>query len=239
MNPETNLLPSELNAAFLATCAAAGATLVFMLPLSLPWPVRLVLIVALGAGIASFLMQGLRQAVALASGAAHQDSIIDPVSKLATPRLAELTLDTEMSAARRGRPLTVALVRIEEFGRFTSRHGRPAGATLLRTTARVVRRRTRSMHMVAHHPRSETTFLAILSDVSVQGAAVYAKRVRADIAGITGLPEPVTASVGLAAFEPDITTPAELLSRAERALDKATAGGGKIVIAARRPAAAD
>jgi diguanylate cyclase (GGDEF)-like protein len=239
VNQQSNPLPAEVNAAFLATSAAAGATLVFLLPLRLPWPVKLLLVLAFGAGIASFLMAGIRQAIEQATGKAHRDAVIDPATKLATPRLADLTLAAGMAAARRGHALTVALIRIEEFGRYTARHGSEAGVSLLRTAARVVRRRTRSMHLAAHYGRSETTFLAVLSDVPVAGATVYAKRLRGDFAALTGLPEPVTVSVGLAAFEPDITTPRELLNRAERALERASAGGGKIVVAARKPTAAE
>jgi diguanylate cyclase (GGDEF)-like protein len=221
-------LPPNLNATFTLTAVLAGAGVPFLAPVLVPWPIHLGLTLALGGVLAAVLIQGASQTVDRACRDALLDSMLDPITQLGTPRLAELTLETEVAAARRGRPLSVVLVRVES--------GRTASDNLLRTAARVVRRRTRSMHLPAHHGRSKDTFLVVLSGVPVGGACIYAKRLRGDLAAVTGFADPVTASIGVAAFEPDITVPAELVDRAERALARAAAGGGKIVVAGRRAA---
>jgi diguanylate cyclase (GGDEF)-like protein len=234
VNHQGTRLPENLNAALILTAVTAGAGLPYLVPLAVPWPLHLVATLLLGGVLAAVLIQGVSKTVDRGTQDALLDGMLDPVTRLGTTRLAELTLETELAAARRGRPLSIALVRIEDYPRFAKSHGRTLGENMLRTAARVVRRRTRAMHLAAHWGRDATTFIVILSGVHIGGACTYAKRLRGDITSITGFPEPVSVSMGVAAFEPDITAPLDLVARAERALERAAAGGGKIVVAGRR-----
>ncbi|CAN5659362.1 hypothetical protein BH23GEM9_BH23GEM9_23830 [soil metagenome] len=227
-------LPAGLTTGVVATALCAGVGVVFLMPLSLPWPVHLLAAAATAVGLTAALVQGAQQAVDRACRNAMVDNMLDPLTRLATPRLAELSLEAEFAAAQRGRPLSVVLLRVEGYRRFTTMHGRAMGDSLLRSTSRIVRRHTRNMHLAAHHSQGEATFIVLLSDVPLKGACIYGKRVRRDLMDQTGFPSPIAVSAGIAAYEPDISEPAELLQRAERALEKASAEGGRIIAIGRK-----
>jgi GGDEF domain-containing protein len=52
---------------------------------------------------------------------------------------------------------------------------------------------------------------------------------------LPGFPEGVVVSAGIVTYDHDQSGPDELLSRAERALAKASAAGGKIIVSGRSP----
>lgn len=76
--------------------------------------------------------------------------------------------------------------------------------------------------------------MIVLSGIPLRGACVYTKRVRADIAGLTGFPAPIVVSAGVAEYEDGLKSPAILVKRAERALARGSAEGGRIIVVGRR-----
>src|SRR5690606_11786644 len=94
---------------------------------------------------------------------------------------------------------------------------------------RVLRQRTRGMNVSARC-RDDGTFLTILADVPLEGACTFAMRIRREYAALLRSDEPRSLSAGVATYDVSMGDPVELIARAERALDRAQAEGGKVVM---------
>lgn len=145
-----------------------------------------------------------------------------PLTGLATEEVAQETLSREFAAALRGRPLTVVLIRLEGLTRYRTRHGPAVTEEFMALAGRTLSRHRREMNLTAHHGR-EGTFLSILSGTDSDGAAVYAARVRRDLMRLNGVPAHGGVSIGIAAFDPEMETPRELVRKAAFALERGAA----------------
>jgi diguanylate cyclase (GGDEF)-like protein len=172
---------------------------------------------------------GVHEAVNRARRDGGEDALVDPQSGLTTPQVAERMLAHEFAAAQNGRPLCVVLFRIDRFAHYVRLNGRKAGDAALREFGATLARRTRAMNMVARYPTGDATFLAILSDMPLEGACVFADRMRDELASLHSAGDLGTVSAGLAAYEPAMSSQRVLLERAERALGMTGAEGGWIV----------
>lgn len=159
-----------------------------------------------------------------------RSSSIDAATGVATAIAGREALEREFAAAQRGRPLTVALIRLEELGPYRVEHGKAVTDQLLRDAGRVLARHRRGMHVVSRYGRDPGTFLAVLSGVDGEGGAVYGTRVRRSLVAIPRLPRPVAINVGVAVFDMSLASPKELLKRAEFALGKGSKDGGKVIV---------
>jgi diguanylate cyclase (GGDEF)-like protein len=201
--------------------ALAGSTVPVLLLVALP---------PIGALAAVALVALVGRALARARQAGQAGALEDAQTGLASPLVAERMLALEFAAARRhGRPLSVALFRLDDFSCYVARYGQPAADVALRAVGSALQRRTREMNVAARYRAGEATYLTILSDVPLEGACTFAGRVRDDLALLHDVPELQTVSAGVAVYDPDVETPDALLLRAERALDVATRDGGWIV----------
>jgi GGDEF domain-containing protein len=228
VDPSGTRASGALLAAFAAVGGLAAFGLVSLLPSSgsaVPLTAATVLLaLALTAALAMTTTRTMRSAqqAALSHATSH------PLTGLGTPHVAAMMLGVAFAAAQRGRPLTVVLIRFEEFPRFAARSGRLTAELLLRSSGRVLRKHTRSMHTTAHHGSDDATFIAILSDIGVEGACVFAKRARRELMNLPGVETPAV-SAAVVGFDLSMASPADLLLRAERALAKASEAGGKII----------
>lgn len=171
-----------------------------------------------------------RDDVAVAGPAQSGSSTIDPLTGVATAGAGDQVLGLEFAAAQRGRPLTVVLLRIEQLPRYRTRHGRVVANQLLRVTGRVLRRHRRGMHLVARRAGEDGVFLCILSESGLEGATVFATRVRRELLRPPGLPAHAGISVGIASFDMSMRSPQDLLRQASIALGRAAASGGKVAV---------
>jgi diguanylate cyclase (GGDEF)-like protein len=238
-------VPLGLTTATAVTAGCAGIGFLAMLPVE-PSPLLAAFLMTSVAGsLSGVLLWGSNRAAKGTSQAvtrrpAPQVPVLhNPATGLALPVLAELTLASEFAAAQRGRQVSLILMRVEQVSRYTSRHGRPMAERLLRTAGRLVASQTRGMNLSAHYRGDDATFLLVLSDTPMQGACDYGKRLRRELMTLPGFPEGVVVSAGIVAYDHDQSSPDELLSRAERALAKASAAGGKIIVYGRSPTAAE
>jgi PleD family two-component response regulator len=103
---------------------------------------------------------------------------------------------------------------------------------LLRLAGRTLGKHRRGMHLTAHHGREEGMYLSILSGMDLDGACVYARKVRRELMSLKGLPEMPKVSVGIVAYDMSMNSPRDLIEQAERALVKATDNGSKILVVA-------
>jgi diguanylate cyclase (GGDEF)-like protein len=217
-----------LSNAAVAALAAVGVMTILPLPGASGF-------LALGIGVltvvlASVLVISGRRMVEQARRDALTHATTDPDTGLATAFAAEQTLAMEFAAAQRGRPLAIVLTRIDRFPRYAVTHGRPVANRLLRLAGRTLGKHRRGMHLTAHHGREEGMYLSILSGMDLDGACVYARKVRRELMSLKGLPEMPKVSVGIVAYDMSMNSPRDLIEQAERALVKATDNGSKILV---------
>jgi len=174
------------------------------------------IVIALGIGALSEL---LHREVARAEAWA----LTDELTGLPNRRWARLMLETEFAAAQRGRPLVVVLFDLDRFKEYNDRFGHAAGDRALRVVAAVLRRNTRRMHLTARIGGEE--FISILSSSDIAGASVFARKIREDLARIELPTGPIRLSAGLAAYDPEMTSPDDLVALADEALYRAKQEG--------------
>lgn len=163
-----------------------------------------------------------------------EQATTDPMTGLTTEEVAREALAREFAAAQRGRPLAVALVRLEGLARYRAQHGGPVADQLVRVAGRTLVRHRRGMHLAAPHGDREGMFLSILSGSDLQGAGVYAARLRADLTQPRALPPLEGVSIGIAAFDMSMESPGELVRRAAYALERGAEAGGKVMLVGQR-----
>jgi diguanylate cyclase (GGDEF)-like protein len=150
----------------------------------------------------------------------------DGLTGLQNRRRTTERLEIEIARARRyGVPLSVALCDVDHFKQVNDRYGHNMGDQVLVYVGRALQTTLREVDLVGRWGGEE--FLIILPDTDVTGGGVVAERLRAGIEALppfSGGPERVTASVGLACFDPSDST-AGLIDRADQALYKAKKGG--------------
>jgi diguanylate cyclase (GGDEF)-like protein len=233
-------IPWQLATAGLVAASVAVVALAQLLAGSRVPVLLLVAIPPIGALAAAGAVAWVGRALARARAAGEASALEDPQTGLASPLVAERMLALEFAAAQRhGRPLSVALFRIDHFSCYVARFVRPAAELVLRTVAETLQRRTREMNVAARYRSGEATYLTILADVPLEGAFTFAGRLRDELAALHDIAELQTVSAGVASYDPQVETPDALLERAERALAVATRDGGwTVAVGDRVPVAA-
>jgi diguanylate cyclase (GGDEF)-like protein/PAS domain S-box-containing protein len=152
----------------------------------------------------------------------------DPLTSLPNRRALSEMLPREMARARRSRsPLCVAIVDIDHFKVYNDTHGHLAGDEVLRQAAIAWETALRAEDTIVRFGGEE--FLVVLPDTSLEQACEVVERLR------EGTPCEQTCSAGLAAWD-FVEGIDELLSRADRALYLAKAGGRDQLAEASAPA---
>jgi two-component system, cell cycle response regulator len=135
----------------------------------------------------------------------------DALTGLANRRTFARTLEREVArAARRGEPLTLAMIDIDHFKKINDEHGHPVGDEVLRRVAAALQEECRAFDTAARFGGEE--FAVILPACTSKEAPRVAERLRKGMARI-GMDFPVTASAGIATF-PTHAVDAEALVRA-------------------------
>ncbi|KOF13417.1 diguanylate cyclase [Ensifer adhaerens] len=162
----------------------------------------------------------------------------DSLTELANRRSFDEALDTEFSRSlRTGSPLTLLLVDVDRFKLFNDTYGHLAGDACLKQIGRCLAASAkRAADRAARFGGEE--FAVLLPDTNVEAGVAIADRLRAAIRDLAikhngsefGI---VTVSIGIAAFpsDPEISTPAELISRADAALYQSKNAGRDRTIA--------
>jgi diguanylate cyclase (GGDEF)-like protein/putative nucleotidyltransferase with HDIG domain len=146
-------------------------------------------------------------------------------TELLTLRSFLLQLSLEVQRAERyGRPLAVAVLDIDGFGKFNLRNGYRAGDVLLRAVGAAIVAGTRTNDLVCRVGGDE--FAILFPETEHIGAGEALGRILVsleglDVAGVHGH----SASVGIATFEPGQTSEG-LLAAAGEAMQAARAAGG-------------
>ena len=153
---------------------------------------------------------------------AERLALLDDLTDMPNRRLAEIFLQKEFAAARRGRPLTVVMFDLDRFKDFNDRFGHAAGDDALRGFVRILKGRTRTMDLSARWGGEE--FVAVLSGGNTESGVRFAESIREALADDQTV-RSFTVSAGVAEYHRDMETFKELVDAADQALYLAKAEG--------------
>jgi two-component system, cell cycle response regulator len=125
--------------------------------------------------------------------------------------------------------LTLLMVDVDHFKSINDSHGHLVGDAVLREIGSLLHASVRAVDVVARYGGEE--FVIILPETPLEGALVFAERLRETIerhgfAGRGGAGLRLTASIGAATFpSPHVHSTEDLFARADEALYRAKSGG--------------
>lgn len=166
--------------------------------------------------------------LALSNRRLQQAALADPLTNLSNRRAGLNVLAQAWSAAaRHGHALTVISLDIDHFKSINDVHGHAAGDAVLVSIAQTLQQASRKEDTVCRWGGEE--FLIISPNVQLAEASMVAERFRKLISELkiefAGKPISVTASLGLAAWDADLTTQDQLLSQSDQAMYAAKSAG--------------
>jgi diguanylate cyclase (GGDEF)-like protein/putative nucleotidyltransferase with HDIG domain len=181
----------------------------------------------------------LRQRVAELEAERVRGLRLDTVTGLLSARAFRGRLSEEVDRARRyQRPLSVAVVAVDDFAALELMHGFRAGDELLGSVARLLAGATRAHDLLGRIAQAE--FGLLLPDTSAEGALPSLERLLVELELVgDGVIRAAGASMGVAALERGMSAEG-LLANARVALEGAQAsGGGRAVLSAKTDAVSD
>ncbi len=164
-------------------------------------------------------------------GEAEREAAVDALTGLATFRVLKDRLGQEVARSNRsGEPFGVIFVDMDRFKRLNDTQGHAQGNRVLEAVGHELHRAIRSTDVAARYGGDE--FVVILVRTDSKGAArvgeVLRKAIEAMGLALGFEPGEVTASIGVAGYDPEKPQPA-LLEEADKALYRAKAQGGNAV----------
>lgn len=165
----------------------------------------------------------------LASGR-EQRALIDNLTGLENRKAGEQSAIREIKDARRyGRPLSFVLFDVDHFKRVNDTHGHLAGDAVLREVSRCMSGLPRGGDTAVRWGGEE--FLVILTGVGLDGARLFAERVRRAIEELrVGDVGPVTVSAGVSELEFGEEESGPAVARADASLYEAKSRGRNRVV---------
>jgi two-component system cell cycle response regulator len=164
----------------------------------------------------------------------EQLAFTDPLTGTLNRRAMGEALEAELERARRyNLYLGILLADLDRFKQINDQRGHLAGDAVLRQVGDLLRREARSVDIVARYGGEE--FVVVMPETTLQGAAVFAERVRRrvevrDFAEPGGTPLHLTVSIGIAGFPNERVTSADsFVALADLALYRAKDEGRNLV----------
>ncbi len=162
---------------------------------------------------------------------AQRQASLDALTGLATFRvLRERLMHEAARSGRSGEPFAVLFLDLDGFKEVNDRYGHAVGNEVLQQVGHVLRQSVRTTDLAARYGGDE--FVMVLVRTDQEGAKRVADALRKAIEGVgkrLGLPE-VSASIGVAAMDPESGESQDLLVAADRALYQAKAAGRNVVL---------
>ena len=163
---------------------------------------------------------------------ATREAATDPLTGLSTVKVLRERLGYEIERSKRSNEgFAVLFIDLDRFKELNDRYGHEAGNEVLRAVAGEVTGAVRASDLAARYGGDE--FVVILTRTDLHGGSRVAEALRAGIEGEgrrLGYPSGlVTASIGIAEFDPGRPVDGDLLVTADRALYQAKAAGRNLV----------
>jgi diguanylate cyclase (GGDEF)-like protein/PAS domain S-box-containing protein len=164
----------------------------------------------------------------------RQQALHDPLTGLYNRRYLEETLDREMRRARRtDEPLGVMMIDIDHFKQYNDRYGHAGGDVLLDAFGKFLRQQVRSEDTVCRYGGEEFTLL--LPGATLEETIQRAEMIRAAVKHVQvvfdqQLLEPMTISIGVAAYPTSAADSSTLLRIADIGLYTAKDSGRDRVV---------
>jgi two-component system cell cycle response regulator len=165
---------------------------------------------------------------------ARRQALRDPLTGAHNRGYFNERLPREVERARAGRrPLAMALLDIDHFHNINATYGWPSGDAVLKGFVEVASLHVRLVDWLARYGGEE--FAVVLPDTTLEQAEEVMERVRASIeragfVALDGRPVSVTVSVGVAALEPRMQGPIDLVDAASGACLRAKEQGRNQVV---------
>ncbi|MEK7705131.1 MAG: GGDEF domain-containing protein [Myxococcota bacterium] len=161
-------------------------------------------------------------------------AITDELTQVANRRYFFEELRRESARTQRyGGDFSLVLLDVDDFKKINDVHGHLVGDEVLCALTRMCKQQCRDSDTFARFGGEE--FVFILPHTAIEGAVLVAERVRQCVASTSvmagGSIIRVTASVGVAAFDPGATDVQEVVARADAALYRAKHAGKDRVVA--------
>jgi len=181
----------------------------------------------------------LRQRVSELEAERARGLRLDSVTGLLSSRAFRGRLSEEVERARRyQRPLSTAIVSIDDFAALELKHGFKAGDELLGAVARRLGEATRSHDLVGRTAQAE--FGLLLPDTNAEGALPSLERLLVELELVgEGAIRAAGASMGIAVLERGMSAEGLLASARLACQHAQQSGGGRAVLAAERELVTD
>jgi diguanylate cyclase (GGDEF)-like protein len=157
---------------------------------------------------------------------AEQRAATDALTGMPNSRAARDNLKRMFAqAARSGSPLSAVLLDLDHFKQINDTYGHGAGDDVLAAVGATLISGVRESDFAGRYGGEE--FLLLLPDTRAEDAAAVAEKIRALVAQIvvTGVAQPITASLGVSSFPQHAIDGDTLMRSADRALYTSKRGG--------------
>lgn len=173
-------------------------------------------------------------ALALKTPDLYTRAVQDGLTGLWTKRHFLAQAKSLMEASHRyGDPLSLIMVDVDHFKKVNDTHGHVTGDKVLKGVAEILKKKVRGGSAYRYGGEE---MAVLLPKAELDGAAQVAERLRAAIEAHKIAGVRVTASLGVAQFEPGLSDPSAFVEKADQALYKAKESGRNRVVATPRPA---
>lgn len=155
-------------------------------------------------------------------------ALTDPLTGVANRRTFEASGRREVERARRyAKPFAIIIIDIDHFKKVNDSHGHDVGDVVLKEVAKVCAAQLRGTDIFARFGGEE--FIALLPETDLKAGVILAERLRQAV-GLQPIfshkgPVVVTASLGLAAYQPQDKSLDDVVKRSDEALYAAKHGG--------------
>ncbi|MEW6055466.1 MAG: sensor domain-containing diguanylate cyclase [Bdellovibrionota bacterium] len=150
-------------------------------------------------------------------------SVTDEMTGLSNFRRFQAQLEKEhVRALRYKHPYAILFCDVDHFKKYNDQNGHPEGDEVLRGTAKIIEKHSRTTDLAARYGGEE--FVVLCPNTDTQTAYALAERIRIAIANEAFThreKQPlgcVSVSIGIASFPSDGEKPSEILERADQAL---------------------
>jgi diguanylate cyclase (GGDEF)-like protein len=212
--------------------------IVRVLQLRMQWPLPLWLEFGLPAALAyanlvlAFVLAGQTLSLRYERDVAHKLAEHDPLTGVLNRRAILARLRAEFAKARQtGEPLSLLFLDLDHFKHVNDSYGHRAGDQCLRGVIGPIAGELRQGDALGRYGGEE--FLILLPGAAASDAEIVAERIRRRVQEmpmlVSGTRIGLTVSLGVAAVDPEVSIPDDLVERADAALYRSKSGGRNLV----------